>query len=190
MRSRFRVLKSVLVAVILLCYIWVFAVPYIQTFGRGYEFMNHFYANFYASNFYSGRPDRCLTLDGRLLKADISNKTAQPVQISRAICRVPLTEFTFDNLFTGASWTHHGVDAQWLRENCKAAWIGFDLENSSVAMRYILKLKNGDLVVCYGTLFSWKVLITSSLSYAEYYSPNGSVSDFYKLIEDLETTKK
>lgn len=189
MRSRFRVLKVLLVAVIVLCYIWVFAVPYIQTFGRGYEFMNHFYANLYASYFYAGRPDRCLTLDGSLLKADVTNGKVESELITHAICRIPLTEFTFDNLFTGAVWTHRGVDARWLRENCRAAWMGLRLENSGLAMHYILKLNNGDLVVCYGALFSWETAIVPSFSYAEYYSPNGSVSDFYKLIEDLEAAK-
>ena len=189
MNRRLRFRNTVLIIAILLCYICTFVVPYFQTFGRGYEFRNHFYANFFASYAYLGRPDRYLTLDGRLLKNHTSVGHAEPATITRAICRIPLTKSNFDDLFKGASWTHYGVDAKWLRENCKAAWIGLQLEGDRVAMHYILKLKNGDIVVCSGTLFSWNSKTVPFLGFAEYYSPNGSVTDFYRLIEDSNALK-
>ena len=179
-----RRIRTIWIVIILLCYFCAFVVPYLQTFGRGYEFRNHFYANFYASYLYAVRPDRCLTLDGRLLKSQTSGDHTEPATITRAVCRIPLTKFNFDNLFQGATWTHQGVDAQWLRQNAKASWIGFKFDDGVLFMDYILKLDDGNLVVCRGILFSTTGGFHPYLSYVEYYTPAGSTRDFYQYIED------
>lgn len=186
MRTKMKYLCAVLLVCAMIAgYLFVVIVPYLDTFGNGYAFQNHFYANFYASYFISGEPDRCLTLDGRLLKNSVVQGKAQQEIITRVFGRIPLFKFNFDNLFSGAAWTHYGVDAQWLRQNTKAAWIGFKLEDGVLFMDYILKLDDGNLVACRGSLLSATGGFHPHLGYAEYYEPAGTVQDFYQYIEDI-----
>lgn len=176
-----------LLVTIVVVQISVFYIPYFESFGQGYSFCNHFYANFYASYLFSDEPDRCLTLDGRLLKNSTVQGQAESEIITRVFGRIPLFEFNFDNLFRGADWTHYGVDAQWLRQNTKAAWICFELEDGALYMDYILKLNDGNLVVCRGGLLSVTGGFHPYLSYAEYYQPTGTVQGFYRHIENINS---
>lgn len=179
-KTRKDLFRLLLTAVILACYVFCFTVPYLQTFGQSYSYSGNFYADYFGHGEQLDYPDHRLTLDGMVLR----NRLGQYDQtsISNAICRIPLTKLNFDNLFKKSMWTHRYIDAKWLRENCKAAWLGFCYNwiYNRVSLQYILKLNNGDVVVCQGSP-SWYGI--RELGSAEFFSPCGNIWEFYQHIE-------
>jgi len=178
-----RMICILLIVAIVVGYALCYIVPYFQTFGRGYVYVNNFYANYFANTWVPDYPNRCLTRDGKVLDYRL-DESGNPTCISTVICGVPLTPLNFDILFSGASWTHYDIDAKWLRQNSAAAWLGFRFENERIFWQYILKLNNGDVVVCYGNPLFTKGVNPFQLYYAQYFSPKGTVQDFYDHLTD------
>lgn len=178
-----RMICILLIIALTVGYVLCYIVPYFQTFGRGYVYVNNFYADYYANVSVPDYPNRCLTQDGQVLN---SNKGGNPTCISRVICGVPLTPLNFDNLFSFKEgfWTHYDIDAKWLRQNSDAAWLGFRFENDKIFWQYILKLNTGDVVVCYGAPLFTKGINPFQLGSAQYFSPIGTVQDFYDHLAD------
>lgn len=179
-----RLFCTLLIVALVTVYVLCFTIPYFQTFGQGYTYKNNFYADYNISVGVGEYPDMCLTYDGCVLAKQLNEKGNRTANcISRVICRVPLTSSNFDQLFCDGFWTHRNIDAEWLRQNCDSAWLGLSLKYGKLSWQYILKLNNGDVVICYGApLFTEKDPFRLSL--AEYFSPNGTVQDFYDHLSD------
>lgn len=173
-----RIFCILLIVAIVVGYALCYIVPYFQTFGQGYVYVNNFYASFFANTWVPDYPNRCLTLDGKVLQYQL-DENGNPICNSRVIARIPLTPLNFDNLFSGGDWTHYDIDAKWLRQNSDAAWLGFRLDNGKIFWQYILKLNNGDVVVCYGAPLFTVGTSPFRLGFAEYYSPCGTIQEFY-----------
>ena len=156
-----------------LCYI----VPYFQTFGRGYVFKYYLYSSYGVSVHPSDYPDHYLTLSGMFLNLS-------PSCIFNVIGRAPLAPLHFNNFFSGASWNHYEIDAKWLRQNSDAAWLGLRLFDGKIHWQYILKLNTGDIVVCYGNPLFTKGVNPFQIYHADYYSPKGTILDFYDHLAD------
>lgn len=181
MKTRKDIVRLVVVSVIIVCYVFCITVPYLQTFGQSYVHENDFYSLTFMNIAIPDYPNCRLTLNGTVIDTSLS-------PLSNVISRIPLTEHTFDNLFRGATWTHstggETVDAKWLREHTKAAWLGFSFNwnYKTFTLQYILKLHNGDIVVCGSSPLFQKDGF--SLGSANYFSPIGTALDFYLHIGD------
>ena len=178
-----RMICILLIVAIVVGYALCYIVPYFQTFGRGYVCKGNFYSNSLGNVWIPDYPNYCLTHDGKVLDYRL-DKSGNPTCISTVICRVPLTPLNFDNLFSGEVWNHYDVDAKWLRQNSDAAWLGFGFENGTIFWQYILKLNTGDIVICGGYPLFTKGVNPFQLGSANYYSPKGTVQDFYDHLTD------
>ena len=177
-KTRKDVFRLLVVLALVVCYVIFFTVPYLQTFGQGYTFQAHFHTDksVLYSYFIPDYPNHCLTLDGRFLGNTLS-RSGSPACYSNIICRIPLMEQNFDNLFT----EDFSVYAKWLRENTKAAWIGFTFSSDygKIYLQYILKLNNGDVVVCQSSPLFQKEPSGFIPDYTLSFSPTGTVLEFY-----------
>lgn len=173
-----RLFCILLIVALVTVYILCFTIPYFQTFGQGYTYVNNFYAGHSGSVGVPNYPNRCLTFDGCVLRNQL-NEEGDPTCVSRVLTRVSLTSFNFDQLFCGGYWTHDNIDAKWLRQNYDAAWLGFSIDDGTLSLQYILKLNTGDVVICYGAPLFTEQVNPYQLVHVEYYSPSGTVQEFY-----------
>ena len=186
-KPRKKVLR-ICAAVILLgivCYNLCTSGAYWQTFGQGYSSGGNLYntMNAYIDGAGSSRPTSYLMPDGRFLVYDrYTNSVKSNIQL---VGRIPLTAMNFDVLFKGGFWTSIAndgiVNAAWLREHCVGSWLGYSIELGRLNFHYILKLKDGNLVMCTSNPLKWGSKPENVAFYrADCLVPCGNLFGFYE----------
>lgn len=174
----------ILAIVLIVGYVLYHAVPWFDTFGKGYSCLGY---RMGSSAPLLG-PDSCLTLDGRLLTAEPNYDGSYDAKIGGwGYRRIHLNPLTFDRYFADAQIISMETVVR-IREECKAAWIGWHVDENGVAyLQYLLKQTDGSIyifpmVLCCSSKYG-DDLVRLRLSSCQGYVLHGTAEDFYDFIQ-------